>query len=393
MAAEDDLVPPPSVLVVDDAPENLLILAQCLAELYHVRAAKDGPGALRIAASEPMPDLILLDIVMPDIDGFEVCRRLKSNPATADIPVIFLTGRSLAEDEQRGFALGAVDYISKPISPPVVRARVKTHLQLKASADFLKDRNRFLQQEVDRRTEEVRAIQDVTVHAFASLAETRDNETGNHIRRTQHYVRILATRLQSHPRFKSELDAGATELLFKSAPLHDIGKVGIPDSVLLKPARLSDREFDMMKEHTVIGAATLDAALAHHPEAEFLRMGRDIALTHHERWDGSGYPQGLSGRNIPLCGRIVALADVYDALSSKRVYKDSFDHDVVRSIIVAESGTHFDPDVVQAFLATEQEFIAIRKQFSAVAEGPPAPAPLPAPLAPLSIPTTPVTVS
>ena len=365
MAAEDDLVPPPSVLVVDDAPENLLILAQCLAELYHVRAAKDGPGALRIAASEPMPDLILLDIVMPDIDGFEVCRRLKSNPATADIPVIFLTGRSLAEDEQRGFALGAVDYISKPISPPVVRARVKTHLQLKASADFLKDRNRFLQQEVDRRTEEVRAIQDVTVHAFASLAETRDNETGNHIRRTQHYVRILATRLQSHPRFKSELDAGATELLFKSAPLHDIGKVGIPDRILLKPGRLTPEEFEIMKTHTTLGWESIaEAEKRLKKPVEFLRYAKEIALSHQEKWDGSGYPEARSGSDIPLSARLMAVADVYDALISRRVYKPPFSQERSIAIMREGRGGHFDPDILDAFLAHTDEFKAIAERFA-----------------------------
>jgi putative two-component system response regulator len=211
---------------------------------------------------------------------------------------------------------------------------------------------------------------DLAIFAMAKLAESRDTDTGAHLERIRCYSRVLARYLSQQPKFSDEVDADYVRMIYLTSPLHDIGKVGIPDSVLLKPARLSEREFGMMKEHTLIGASTLDAALQQHPEAEFLRMGRDIALTHHEHWDGSGYPQGLSGRNIPLCGRIVALADVYDALTSKRVYKDPFEHDVVRSIITAESGTHFDPDIVQAFLATEHEFLAIREKFSAVATKP-----------------------
>ena len=365
MEEQPGLMPTPTVLVVDDAPENLLVLAQCLAELYRVRAAKDGPSALQIAASDPRPDLILLDIVMPDIDGFEVCRRLKSDPATADIPVIFLTGRSLAEDEQRGFALGAVDYISKPISPPVVRARVKTHLQLKASADFLKDRNQFLQQEVTRRTEEVRAIQDVTVHAFASLAETRDNETGNHIRRTQHYVRILATQLHTHPRFKSELEPASIELLFKSAPLHDIGKVGIPDRILLKPGRLTAEEFEIMKTHTTLGCESIaEAEKRLKKPVEFLRYAKEIALSHQEKWDGSGYPEARRGTDIPLSARLMAVADVYDALISRRVYKEPFSQQQSITIMREGRGSHFDPDILDAFLAHTDEFRAIAERFA-----------------------------
>ncbi|HVC56210.1 MAG TPA: two-component system response regulator [Stellaceae bacterium] len=355
----------PTVLVVDDAPENLMILAQALADRYHVRAAKDGPGALQIAAGDPAPDLILLDIVMPQVDGFEVCRRLKKDPATSDIPVIFLTGSSKDEDEERGFALGAVDYITKPISAPLVRARVKIHLQLKASADFLKHQNRFLEQEVTRRTAEVRAIQDVAVLAVASLAETRDNETGNHIRRTQHYVRILATRLQTHRRFRSELDAGAIDLLFKSAPLHDIGKVGIPDRILLKPGRLSAEEFEVMKTHTTLGFESIVQAEERlGSSVEFLRYAKEIALSHQEKWDGSGYPQARRGEDIPLSARLMAVADVYDALISRRVYKPPFSHEKSIAIMREGRGSHFDPDILDAFLAQTDAFQAIAARFA-----------------------------
>jgi cyclic di-GMP phosphodiesterase len=355
----------PTVLVVDDAPENLMVLAQALGDQYRVLAAKDGPGALHIAASEPPPDLILLDIVMPELDGFEVCRRLKCAAATSAIPVIFLTGRSESEDEERGFALGAVDYISKPISPAVVRARVKTHLQLKASADFLKDRNKFLEQEVTRRTREVRAIQDVAVLSVASLAETRDNETGNHIRRTQHYVRSLAMHLQAHPRFRPELDEGAVDLLFKSAPLHDIGKVGIPDRILLKPGRLSPDEFEIMKTHTTLGFESIVAAEKRLGSAvDFLRYAKEIALSHQEKWDGSGYPEARSGTDIPLSARLMAVADVYDALISRRVYKPPFPQDKSIAIMREGRGSHFDPAILDAFLAHTDEFRAIAERFA-----------------------------
>src|SRR5947207_5028203 len=359
------LMRPATLLVVDDAPENLLLVTQALADQYQVRAAKDGVGALQIAVSDPVPDLILLDIVMPGIDGFEVCRRLKSDPVTAAIPVIFLTGRSEREDEQRGFELGSVDYISKPISPPVVRARVKTHLHLKASADFLKNQNQFLEQEVLRRTREVLAIQDVAVHAVASLAETRDNETGNHIRRTQFYVRTLATHLQNHPRFKSELDDGTVDLLFKSAPLHDIGKVGIPDRILLKPGRLTPEEFEIMKTHTTLGLDSIVQAEERlGSSVDFLRHAKEIALSHQEKWDGSGYPEARRGDDIPLSARLMAVADVYDALISRRVYKPPFSQEKSIAILREGRGSHFDPDILDAFLAHTAEFQAIAERFA-----------------------------
>jgi len=359
------LVEPETVLVVDDAPENLMLLTHALADQYRVRAARDGEGALRVARSEPRPDLILLDIVMPGLDGFEVCRRLKADPATAAIPVIFLTARGESEDEAQGFALGAVDYISKPISAPVVRARVKTHLQLKASAEFLQDQNRFLEREVLRRTHEMRAIQDVAVLAVASLAETRDNETGNHIRRTQYYVRTLAAHLQSQPRFKSELNEATIDLLFKSAPLHDIGKVGIPDRILLKPGRLDPNEFEIMKTHTTLGFDSIvQAEQRLGSSVEFLRYAKEIALSHQEKWDGSGYPEARRADDIPLSARLMAVADVYDALISRRVYKPPFSQEKSLGIMREGRASHFDPDILDAFLANSAEFRAIAERFA-----------------------------
>ncbi len=359
-----DFTERPTILVVDDTPDNLALMSGLLKDSYKVKVANHGEKALKIAASDSPPDLILLDIMMPDLDGYQVCERLKGDPATRDIPVIFLTAKTEVEDEQHGLALGAEDYITKPISPPIVLARVATHLQLKASADFLRDKAAFLEQEVAKRTRELQAIQDVTILAMASLAETRDNETGNHIRRTQHYVRALAAHLQHHPRFAATLNGTYIDTLFKSAPLHDIGKVGIPDRILLKPGRFTPDEFEIMKTHTTLGRD----AIAHAEkqlgmEVDFLACAKEIAFSHQEKWDGSGYPQGLAGEDIPLSARLMALADVYDALISRRVYKPAMPHAQAREIILAGSGSHFDPDMVQAFLALESEFQAIAARY------------------------------
>lgn len=265
-----------------------------------------------------------------------------------------------------GFELGAVDYITKPISPPIVQARVKTHLALKAVADFLKDKNAYLEEEVRRRTAEVTAIQDVTIHALASLAETRDTDTGNHIRRTKHFVRLLAEKVRKHPRFAAQLDDdGMIDLLFKSAPLHDIGKVGVPDRILLKPGRFEPAEFEIMKSHTTLGHKALAMAEAElGSEMPFLKHAKDIALYHQEKWDGSGYPEGLAGDAIPLSARLMAVADVYDALCSRRVYKEAMPHARAVTIIQEGRGQHFDPDLVDAFLELQEEFQEITRRYA-----------------------------
>jgi len=342
------------VLVVDDTADNLMLMNDLLSAHYTVKVASSGTRALKIANSVEPPDLILLDIMMPEMDGYEVCRQLKANPATRDIPVIFLTAKSETSDEQMGFELGAVDYITKPISPPIVLARVKTNLTLKAAADFLKDKNVFLEQEVAQRTQEVRDIQDVTILTMASLAETRDNETGNHIIRTQHYVKLLAENLRTHPRFASYLDDATINLLFKSAPLHDIGKVGVPDNILLKPDSLTQEEFEVMKTHTTLGKQAIESAeLRLGKNVPFLKLAKEIAYSHQEKWDGSGYPEGLVGDAIPISARLMAIADVYDALISRRVYKPPFTHAAAMAIIEEGRGTHFDPDVVDAFFVIQ----------------------------------------
>lgn len=353
-----------TVLVVDDTPENLELMSELLMDHYRVKIASSGAKALKIANSETPPDLILLDIMMPEMDGYEVCRQLKANPATHHIPVIFLTAKSDPNDEKQGLELGAVDYITKPISPPIVMARVHTHLQLKSSNDFLRNHNEFLETEIAERTKMLQAIQDVTILTMASLAETRDNETGNHIRRTQFYVLELAKFLQFHPRFASQLSDENIDLMFKSAPLHDIGKVGIPDRILLKPDRLSEEEFAIMKTHTTLGRdAIIDAENRLGMSVGFLRYAKEIAHSHQEKWDGSGYPQGLKGEDIPISARLMAVADVYDALISKRVYKPALSHQEAVALIKQGRGTHFDPVIVDAFLQIEPVFVDIADRF------------------------------
>jgi putative two-component system response regulator len=354
----------PTILVVDDTPDNLTLMAALLKDDYRVKVAHNGERALRLAQGSDPPALVLLDIMMPGMDGYEVCRRLKADPVTESIPIIFLTARSEAEDETRGLSMGAVDYIVKPISPPVVMARIRTQLMLKSASDFLRGKSDLLESEVARRTAEIQDLQDAMVLSMASLAETRDNETGNHLRRTQHYVKRLAQQLRLNPRFADELDDRCIELLFKSAPLHDIGKVGIPDSILLKPSRLDAQEFEIMKTHTTLGRDAIvhaEQALGH--EVPFLRFAKEIALSHQEKWDGSGYPEALVGDAIPLSARLMALADVYDALISKRVYKPAFSHEDSVRMILEGSGTHFDPDVAQAFEAVQEDFRQIAARY------------------------------
>jgi putative two-component system response regulator len=354
-----------TVLVVDDTPDNLFLMKNLLQDHYKVKVASTGEQALRIAASEAPPDMILLDIMMPVMDGYEVCLQLKRAPPTKDIPVIFLTARSQVEDEEKGLEIGAVDYITKPFSPSIVLARVKSHLALKVMDDFLRDQNHFLELEVAKRLLEVTAVQDVTILAMASLAETRDSDTGNHLRRTQFYIKALAEKLREHPRFCAFLTTANIQAIFKSAPLHDIGKVGIPDCILLKPGPLEPQEFEIMKTHTTLGYnAILNAERALGTPVKFLSFAMDIALSHQEKWDGSGYPQGLAGDAIPVAARLMAVADVYDALISQRIYKKALSHECAVQIMREGRGTHFDADMLDAFIDSQAEFIAIAQRFA-----------------------------
>jgi putative two-component system response regulator len=361
----NDMTELPLILIVDDSPANISIINEVARPYWRTRIATTGKKALELAIMDPKPDLVLLDIVLPDMDGYDICQTLKANPDTHDIPIVFLTAKTQEQDEALGFALGAVDYIAKPFSPPIVEARIRNHLMLQEARAMLKNQNAVLEQKVAERTQELAQVRDATILAMASLAETRDNETGNHIRRTQNFIRLLAEKLQSHPRFRAQLSDADVDLLYKSAPLHDIGKVGIPDAILLKPGQLTPDEFNVMKRHTLIGRDAILAAESKLDKANsFLALARDIALSHHEKWDGNGYPMGLKGEEIPLSARLMALADVYDALISKRAYKAAFSHEKSMSIIAEGKGKHFDPDAADAFLSMDDEIRAVAKTFS-----------------------------
>lgn len=354
-----------TVLVVDDNVDNLTLMAGLLKDTYKVQLANNGEKALKIAQGENQPDLILLDIMMPGMSGWEVCEALKAEDRTRAIPIIFLTAMTATEDERRGLELGANDFITKPVNPPIVLARVSGQLQLKAASDFLKDQNQYLEAEVTKRGRELAAIQDVTILAMASLAETRDNDTGNHIRRTQQYIKVLAEHLKSHPNFRNFLTDRSIDMLFKSAPLHDIGKVGIPDRILLKPGRFEPHEFEIMKTHCKLGRDAIQHAEDQLGlEVEFLKYAKEIAYYHQEKWDGTGYPEGLSGEAIPISARLMAVADVYDALISRRVYKEGMPHEKAVQIIGEGRGTHFDPDITDAFLALAEQFRDVATRFA-----------------------------
>jgi len=366
-----------TVLVVDDTKDNLTVIGELLEPHYRVRLALSGERALKVAQLDPRPDLILLDVMMPEMDGYAVLERLRAIPATREIPVIFVTAMNATEDEERGLRLGAVDYVTKPIRPAILLARVNTHIELKQARDWLEDQNGYLEGEVNRRTWENELIKDISLNALAMLAEKRDNETGNHLQRTRSYVEALMLRLSDHPRFRDHLGPQQRAMIAKATPLHDIGKVGIPDQILLKPGRLTPAEFDTMKCHAQIGADALEDAIRRvlgqdaellHADREasplaFLEVARQIAAGHHEKWDGTGYPLGLSGDDIPVGARLMALADVYDAMISRRHYKEPIPVEEVVATITAGRGRHFDPDIVDAFLGLRAQFAEIARRY------------------------------
>jgi putative two-component system response regulator len=328
------------VLIVDDDPIAVEMLRDTLADAGHeVATASDGRAALASLDAEPC-QVVITDWEMPGMNGIALCREVRRRTSMGYVYVVLLTGHGTTAERIEGLSAGADDFITKPFEPGELTAR-------------LQSAERILSLET----------RDVAIFAMAKLAESRDTDTGSHLERVQNYSRILAQQLLAMNKHTDAIDAEFVRLVYSTSPLHDIGKVGIPDSVLLKPGRLSDREFQIMKTHTTIGAQTLDAAMAKFPKTPFLRMARDIAAAHHERWDGGGYPAGAAGAEIPLSARIVAVADVYDALTSRRVYKDAFTHDIARAIILNDSGTHFDPDIVEAFVAAEQAFVAVRERY------------------------------
>jgi putative two-component system response regulator len=327
------------VLIADDDSLSLKVLRFALEQAGHeVQAAQDGREALRMLQERQL-QMVISDWEMPEMDGVELCRQLRAADLGRYIYFVLLTSRDDSASLVQGLAAGADDFITKPFNPEELTARVRV-------------------------AERILALEtrDLTIFALAKLAESRDPETGQHLERVQNYSRLLAEQLRRSGVYP-EIDTGYVNLIYETSPLHDIGKVAIPDFVLLKPGRLSDEEFEIMKTHTTMGARTLEAAASKHPGVKYLVLARQIAESHHEKWDGTGYPHGLKGTDIPLAARIIALADVYDALVSKRVYKDSFSHLSARAIILGGTGTHFEPAIVEAFLAVEPQFLQVQSRY------------------------------
>lgn len=351
------------VLVVDDLEQNVDILTRFLEPMgFYTRSADSGLAALDLVEEDP-PDVILLDLMMPGMNGFDVCRRLKRSQKTRHIPVIIITGMSDKQANVDAVEAGADDFLIKPFDRVLLEARIRSSVKSKLLHDKVLAYQSVLEERVAERTRQLEITQHVTVFSLAKLSESRDTETGDHLERMRSYTRELALELSFWPQYRHAINSTFVDELYHSSPLHDIGKVGIPDRILLKPGKLTFEEFEIMKTHTLIGGDTLRAADIEAGSGSFLAMGRDIAFFHHEKFDGSGYPYGVSGEEIPLPARIVALADVYDALSSKRPYKEPFDHPRSKAIILEGRGTHFAPDVVDAFLAREQRFVEIRQHF------------------------------
>jgi putative two-component system response regulator len=367
------------ILLVDDDPAVLEVLKNTLRPHFQVRIATLGQKGLELARMRPMPDLILLDVKLPDMHGYDICTALKQDALTAAIPIMFLSSHADVDNITHGLELGAVDYVSKPVAPQILLARVRTHLRLREAGELLRDQNAHLEKLVSKRTHDLEAktvelqertlelqrSQELTIIALGTIAETRDNETGNHIHRTRAYVQVMASRLSPLQRYKQSISEEQWMMMWKSAPLHDIGKVGIPDQILLKPGKLSSAEFAVMQRHPVIGRDALYAAeMRMSAESSFLGVAKEIAYAHHERWDGSGYPEGTGGEAIPLAARIMAVADVYDAMISKRVYKPALPHATAVAAIRDGRGGHFDPSIADCFLEDTDEFEHIALKFS-----------------------------
>jgi putative two-component system response regulator len=344
------------ILVIDDAPEAIDVICNLLPKEYTIQVALSGKKALEILKkSDNLPNLILLDVMMPEMDGYEVCRQINADNTISGIPVIFISAQSEHLDKVKAFKAGAVDYIVKPFQSEEVIVRVESHLKLYFLQKELENNNANLKEIVSEKVNAITELQMATIYALAKLAESRDGDTGAHIERVKSCCRLISKKLCLQPKFKDSISMEFMDSIEKSSPLHDIGKAGIKDSILLKKGKLTKEEFEEIKQHTSLGANTLKEVYKKYPGDNFLKNGIDIALNHHEKWDGSGYPNGLKGDEIPLSAQIVAIADVYDALREKRHYKDEFSHEMSHNIILQGLGNHFGPHIIDAFLACEQE--------------------------------------
>ena len=350
----------PDILVVDDTPANLHLLAGMLKNRgYKTRPVPNGMLALQAALSDP-PDLILLDVNMPEMSGYEVCQSLKADDKLKDIPVIFISALNELLDKVKAFSVGGVDYITKPFQFDEVQARVDAQLKIRRLQEELERHNRQLGKLVQAQVKKISDTQVAMIFALAKLAESRDDDSGMHLERVQALCRKLAEGLAQRPRFGRQVDASFIETIFHASPLHDVGKVGIPDKIVLKPGKLTPEEFEVMKTHCVLGAEKLEAVQRKYPGNALLDMGIAIAKFHHEKWNGQGYPQGLAGEAIPLSARIMAVVDVYENLRAKRPYKAAFSHEESVEIIATSSGSHFDPDLVKVFMEIKDDFQRIR---------------------------------
>ena len=344
-----------TIMVVDDTSTSLEILTDMLSHWqYCVRPFSRSVEALDAAMREP-PDLILLDIAMPEMNGFELCEALKADEVLCEIPVLFISGFEDTDAKVKAFREGGVDYITKPFRLEEVKARIKTHLKLHHLKRELKLQNEQLEERVAEQVNEILDAQMATIFALTTLAEYRDSNTGGHIDRVGRYCRVLATQMY-YAQLADRVDERFVSNLYYAAAMHDIGKVGISDAILLKPGRLTAQEFEIIKTHTLLGAETLAQVHKRYPKNDFVQMGMEVARWHHEKWDSTGYPDGLGGKDIPLSARIMAVVDVYDALRSDRPYKIAYSHDSAKKLILAGRGSQFDPDVVDAFEATEERF-------------------------------------
>ncbi len=359
----DTTMEKPHILVVDDEPFYLDLLANTLSGDYTVSVAKNGEQALRRAQTGHRPNLILLDVVMPQMDGYTACKSLKENPLTHEIPIIFLTAKSDVTDELKGFELGAVDYITKPISIPILQTRIKIHLALS-------EQRIALEHQVAERTQQLERTKNAVVYSMGSLAEARDEETGSHIQRTREYVKALGKALAQKSRYRNLLSDNAIDLIARAAQLHDIGKVGVPDRVLQKRGALNAEERREMDRHVIYGRDAIINAERYVGATTFTAAAKEIAFSHHEKWDGSGYPLGLAGEAIPLSARMMALADVYDALVSRRYYKPPLPHAEAKALITQARGSHFDPELVDAFESCSDLFRHISERYRDDLESP-----------------------
>jgi len=334
-----------TVFIVDDSDTNLSMAEAALENQYRVMTM---PSAAKMFSllGKVVPDLILLDIEMPEMNGFEALQKLKAEPLWANIPVMFLTGRNDADVEVRGFELGAVDFVTKPFSAPVLLNRIKTHLDI--------------DEVIHERTAQLHRLQNSIVSVLANMVENRDKGTGGHIERTSAYIKILIDEMKARGVYSEEISGWDVEKIISSARMHDLGKISITDIIMNKPEKLTEEEFELMKTHVMEGERIIDEIISQTGEGEFLRNARLFAGSHHERWDGNGYPRGLKGEEIPLQGRIMAIVDVYDALVSERPYKKAFSDEDAVKIIMEGAGTYYDPKIAEVFYQVKDRFNAVR---------------------------------